>query len=151
MAAHPGWARTNLIANGPGDQGVVGFLSRLLAPLFSQSAAAGALPVLFAATDNQVQAGDYYGPGSCLEMRGTPKNAKIMGYHPRFNCPFGYPAYRNGAACLLDGQRHFKDRLCCLALSLSGAALGGELSEQLAGTADSIWHPRFTARTAPTP
>lgn len=78
MAAHPGWARTNLIANGPGDQGVVGFLSRLLAPLFSQSAAAGALPVLFAATDHDVQAGDYYGPGNCLEMRGAPKNAKIM-------------------------------------------------------------------------
>jgi hypothetical protein len=46
-AAHPGYARTELIKNGQGGKNL---LSRLLEPFFSHSAADGALPTLFAAT-----------------------------------------------------------------------------------------------------
>src|ERR1700687_530523 len=48
-ASHPGWARTDLFANGPGF-GLISFASQFAAPLFSQSAERGGLPTLFAAT-----------------------------------------------------------------------------------------------------
>jgi NAD(P)-dependent dehydrogenase (short-subunit alcohol dehydrogenase family) len=49
-AAHPGFARTDLIPNGPGTSGVKGLMIGLVLSIMSQSAAAGALPTLFAAT-----------------------------------------------------------------------------------------------------
>ena len=52
-AAHPGFARTDLIANGPAQSGAGGFMmaaGRLLQPFISHSAADGALPTLLAAT-----------------------------------------------------------------------------------------------------
>ena len=48
-AAHPGWARTDIIANGPSERGRVRGLWRVaerLAPLLGQPAEAGALPSL---------------------------------------------------------------------------------------------------------
>ncbi len=39
-ASHPGWARTDLFANGPGF-GLISFASQFAAPLFSQSAESG--------------------------------------------------------------------------------------------------------------
>jgi NAD(P)-dependent dehydrogenase (short-subunit alcohol dehydrogenase family) len=80
MAAHPGWARTQLMANGPASEGAGGLLLRvqvLLAPLLSQSAAAGALPALFAATAPQARPGAYYGPGGIAELRGPPVLARV--------------------------------------------------------------------------
>lgn len=78
-AAHPGSARTDLIANGPGTQrNIVWSLATLLAPLLSQSAADGALPALFAATSPNAAAAAYYGPGGFYEMKGPPSPAKIM-------------------------------------------------------------------------
>ena len=53
-------------------------LSRTLGPLFSHSAAAGALPTLFAATSPDAHGGGYYGPNGFYEMKGTPAPAKIM-------------------------------------------------------------------------
>ncbi len=76
-ASHPGWARTDLFANGPGF-GLISFASQLAAPLFSQSAESGALPTLFAATSPQAEGGGYYGPNGLNELRGPPAPARIM-------------------------------------------------------------------------
>ena len=77
-AAHPGYARTDLIANGPGAKGWMWQLGKSLQPLMSQSAAAGALPTLFAATSLSAKAAGYYGPNGFYEMKGPPSPAKIM-------------------------------------------------------------------------
>ncbi|MDB5652486.1 MAG: short chain dehydrogenase [Tardiphaga sp.] len=76
-AAHPGFARTDLLANGPGAGGLMAVASLLLRPL-SHSAAAGALPTLFAATSPAARPGGYYGPNGPFELRGAPAVAKIM-------------------------------------------------------------------------
>jgi NAD(P)-dependent dehydrogenase (short-subunit alcohol dehydrogenase family) len=77
-AAHPGYARTELIANGPGEHSAMARISgALIAPLMSQTAAAGALPTLLAATGPQVQKGGYYGPSGLFELTGPPKAARI--------------------------------------------------------------------------
>jgi len=77
-AAHPGWARTELIANGPGTKGIMGAAVGLFAPLFSHSAADGALSTLFAATSPEARAAGYYGPNGFYEMKGPPAPARIM-------------------------------------------------------------------------
>ncbi|MDR6659319.1 NAD(P)-dependent dehydrogenase (short-subunit alcohol dehydrogenase family) [Tardiphaga robiniae] len=76
-AAHPGFALTDLIPNGPGSGGLMGLGSWLLRPL-SHSAAAGALPTLFAATSPDAKPAGYYGPNGVYEMKGPPAPAKIM-------------------------------------------------------------------------
>jgi NAD(P)-dependent dehydrogenase (short-subunit alcohol dehydrogenase family) len=78
VAAHPGIARTDIMANGPG-WGKSG-LTKLLMPLayvFTQSSAAGAWPTLLAATSPEVKPGGYYGPDGFQEMKGSPTVAKI--------------------------------------------------------------------------
>lgn len=77
MAAHPGYSATNLQKAGPRIGGGVG--SALAAPLMAlghrllaQGAAAGAAPILFAATDPELQGGSYVGPDGPGEMRGSP-------------------------------------------------------------------------------
>jgi NAD(P)-dependent dehydrogenase (short-subunit alcohol dehydrogenase family) len=77
-AAHPGFARTELIANRPGTAGLLYRLTRFLRPLASQSAAEGALPTLFAATAPGAVGGAYYGPDGFYELKGPPKRAKVM-------------------------------------------------------------------------
>jgi NAD(P)-dependent dehydrogenase (short-subunit alcohol dehydrogenase family) len=77
-AAHPGFARTELIANGPGKSGLMGIASAIFAPLVSQSAAAGALPTLYAATAPGITPGFYAGPQGVMELKGPPGAAKIM-------------------------------------------------------------------------
>lgn len=83
LAAHPGWAATALIANGPAADGsLMATAARLvdrLLPLVGQSAAAGALPTLYAATASAVDGGGYYGPHGFHEIRGYPAHAKIVG------------------------------------------------------------------------
>jgi len=78
-AAHPGWARTDLFTKGPGAEGGLSWFWRmagLVAPLFSQDAAAGALPTLFAATAPEARGGGYYGPDGFLELKGAPAPAR---------------------------------------------------------------------------
>jgi NAD(P)-dependent dehydrogenase (short-subunit alcohol dehydrogenase family) len=75
LAAHPGWARTGLFAKGPG--GLLSLAAELAVPWFGQSAADGALPVLFAATSPVSKPGGYYGPGGAGELRGAPSPALI--------------------------------------------------------------------------
>ncbi len=69
VAAHPGGSATELARNVPR---VLRPLNAL-APLLFQSAEAGALPTLRAATDPTVQGGQYYGPDGLGEQRGHPK------------------------------------------------------------------------------
>jgi NAD(P)-dependent dehydrogenase (short-subunit alcohol dehydrogenase family) len=79
VAAHPGFARTDLIANGPAQGGSLLFRlgTRLLTPFASHSAADGALPTLMAATLPGVTGGRYFGPQGWQEMKGAPGPGKI--------------------------------------------------------------------------
>jgi NAD(P)-dependent dehydrogenase (short-subunit alcohol dehydrogenase family) len=74
-AAHPGWARTNLQYVGPRTTGRRGgvALARTANAVLGQSATAGALPQLRAATDPGVRSGDYFGPRGLGEQRGLPR------------------------------------------------------------------------------
>ena len=75
VAAHPGYAATNLQAVGPQMQGS-SLLERLMEignTLFSQTAAMGALPQIYAAVAPGVQGGDYYGPDGIGELWGHPR------------------------------------------------------------------------------
>jgi hypothetical protein len=73
-AAHPGVAGTNLLAN---LSGVLKLLAPVVTPIIGQTAARGALPVLFAATSPDVVPGGYYGPNSRSERTGYPCPARI--------------------------------------------------------------------------
>ncbi len=81
-AAHPGYARTDLIPNGPGTGGLKGIGMKVLGSFLSHSAAAGALPTLFAATSPDAAPNGYYGPNGLYELKGTVAPAKVM---PRAN------------------------------------------------------------------
>jgi NAD(P)-dependent dehydrogenase (short-subunit alcohol dehydrogenase family) len=73
VGAHPGYAATHLQPAGPELAGRLR-QARVWAgvtKLVAQSAAAGAWPILFGATDPDVRPGAYYGP-SFFEYRGTP-------------------------------------------------------------------------------
>jgi len=78
VAAHPGFARTDLIANGhAGKPGLFARGAQLLEAVLSHSAADGALPVLMAATLPDPTPGGYYGPTGFQEMKGPPGVAVI--------------------------------------------------------------------------
>jgi NAD(P)-dependent dehydrogenase (short-subunit alcohol dehydrogenase family) len=80
--AHPGYARTELIANGPGTTSMMARVSGLFGLFFSQSAAAGAMPTLFAATSPDARGGGYYGPDGFFEMKGAT-TAAVIGTNAR--------------------------------------------------------------------
>jgi NAD(P)-dependent dehydrogenase (short-subunit alcohol dehydrogenase family) len=75
VACHPGYADTDLQFRGPREMGstlrtaFMGIANAVLA----QSAEQGALPMLYAATADDVIGGEYVGPGGLLEMRGAPE------------------------------------------------------------------------------
>jgi NAD(P)-dependent dehydrogenase (short-subunit alcohol dehydrogenase family) len=70
MAAHPGFSNTQLGRNLPFPLNKLG---PLLAPLLSQSAAAGALPSLYAALGDDLKGGSYTGPSGKGETKGPPR------------------------------------------------------------------------------
>ena len=74
LACHPGFASTKLQGAGPRMAGQTrrAGLTESLTRLIGQSAAAGALPTLYAATDPAARGGDYVGPSGPGEMRGGP-------------------------------------------------------------------------------
>ncbi len=78
-AAHPGYAATHLQqttarqSRGWLLQRATGAAMAIGGGLVAQSAEAGALPQLHAATMPDVVSGDYFGPGGPFEMRGSPK------------------------------------------------------------------------------
>ena len=75
VACHPGYADTELQFRGPRETGsTVGKAIMTLANgLFGQSAAKGALPMLYAATADGIEGGEYVGPGGFMGMRGKPE------------------------------------------------------------------------------
>lgn len=79
VAAHPGYAATNLQYVGPEIEGskIVRGIMWLGNHLLAQSAAMGALPTLRAATDPEAKGGDYFGPDGIQEGRGHPVLAHI--------------------------------------------------------------------------
>ncbi len=77
-AAHPGYARTELIPNGPGTGGLKGMGMKVLGAFMSHSAAAGALPTLFAATSPEAVPNGYYGPDGFYELKGPVAPAQVF-------------------------------------------------------------------------
>jgi NAD(P)-dependent dehydrogenase (short-subunit alcohol dehydrogenase family) len=77
LAAHPGYAATNLQSAGPPlfDRLVMVASNAVIA----QSDEMGALPTLFAATQPGLQGGTYIGPDSFREQRGHPAIVKPNG------------------------------------------------------------------------
>jgi NAD(P)-dependent dehydrogenase (short-subunit alcohol dehydrogenase family) len=77
MAAHPGYARTNLqFASPPWYEQLV---MRITNPLIGQSADMGALPTLYAATVPDLPGGTFVGPDGFMEQRGHPKVVRGAG------------------------------------------------------------------------
>jgi NAD(P)-dependent dehydrogenase (short-subunit alcohol dehydrogenase family) len=75
MAAHPGWASTNLQAAGPRmrGRGWQQQFTDLGNRVFAQSAEMGALPTLFAATAPGLPGDSYVGPDGFMEQHGHPR------------------------------------------------------------------------------
>lgn len=80
IAAHPGWAHTEIINSGIGG-GAPGLKAMVIDRAFAlvaQSARDGALPSLYAATAPDAKPGGYYGPTGFGETRGAPGPARIF-------------------------------------------------------------------------
>ena len=75
VAAHPGYAATNLQATGPRMEGSTWMerVTDLGNRVASQSAEMGALPSVFAAAAPGVKGGDYFGPDGFQEIWGHPR------------------------------------------------------------------------------
>jgi NAD(P)-dependent dehydrogenase (short-subunit alcohol dehydrogenase family) len=73
LAAHPGYATTNLQTTGPkmGGNKLAERFVGLGNKLFGQSDENGALPILYAATEPSAQSGEYIGPDGPFHMRGS--------------------------------------------------------------------------------
>ncbi len=71
LAAHPGYAKTNLQSSGPPTLDTL--LMTIPDRLIAQSPAMGALPELYAATRPNLDGGLYIGPDGFEEQRGHPK------------------------------------------------------------------------------
>ncbi len=75
VAAHPGYAATNLQFAGPkyAHNPVGKQITRVMNAVMGQSATSGARPQLYAATMPDVLGGEYFGPDGLMESRGAPK------------------------------------------------------------------------------
>ncbi|HUY81026.1 MAG TPA: oxidoreductase [Acidobacteriaceae bacterium] len=73
IAVHPGVAKTNLFAAGPGQKkNFEGLIAPLVISIFGQSEQQGALPTLYGATAPEARSGRFYGSHGFREMRGYP-------------------------------------------------------------------------------
>ncbi len=74
VAAHPGVAKTNILASGPqqGRKVLRTYISEIFASLLAQTDAEGALPIIHASTNSSVSNGEYYGPNGFMEISGMP-------------------------------------------------------------------------------
>jgi NAD(P)-dependent dehydrogenase (short-subunit alcohol dehydrogenase family) len=77
LAAHPGYAATNLQFAGP--PAVDAAVMKLGNALFAQDDEMGALPTLYAATQPGLESGTFCGPDGFLEQRGHPKPVSPSG------------------------------------------------------------------------
>ena len=72
MAAHPGYAATNLQSSSRGWQrATLEWWNKV--PRLAQTPEMGALPILYAATVPDLPGGSYVGPGGFAEVRGYPR------------------------------------------------------------------------------
>jgi NAD(P)-dependent dehydrogenase (short-subunit alcohol dehydrogenase family) len=80
VAAHPGYAATNLQAVGPRMVGsrIMERINDLGNSVLAQPAAVGALPSLYGATAPGVRGGQYFGPDHLFGMRGHPKRIAFV-------------------------------------------------------------------------
>lgn len=78
VSAHPGYASTNLQSTGPGmGKGKFWLWSyKILNRIIAQSAEMGALPILYAATAENVKGGEYIAPNGYGQWRGYPKKTE---------------------------------------------------------------------------
>ena len=79
LAAHPGFAATEITAGNPAMQpkNALGrWINSKIEPLIPKAADA-ARPILHAALAPGVCGGDYFGPGGFLEIAGKPAKAKL--------------------------------------------------------------------------
>jgi NAD(P)-dependent dehydrogenase (short-subunit alcohol dehydrogenase family) len=78
LAAHPGYASTNLQAVGPtmAQSKARQFMMTLSNRLLAQTAAMGALPLVYAATSPEATGAEYYGPSGRFGQRGYPRVVK---------------------------------------------------------------------------
>jgi len=82
VAAHPGFSHTSLQSTSATEAGAA--MERLLYTFYKgQSAAMGALPQLYAATDPYIYGGEYIGPDGMFGMGGYPK--KVRGIKPAYD------------------------------------------------------------------
>ncbi len=74
VGCHPGYAATNLQYRGPEAEGsrVRLAVMKLINAVVAQSAEDGALPMLYAATADDLDGGEFVGPDGLLQMRGPP-------------------------------------------------------------------------------
>jgi NAD(P)-dependent dehydrogenase (short-subunit alcohol dehydrogenase family) len=81
VAAHPGWASTNLQVRGAQMEGssLKEHGAVLMNRIVAQSDEMGALPTLYAATSPDVTGGGYYGPDGLFEGRGHPRRVGMSG------------------------------------------------------------------------
>jgi len=75
VAVHPGYAATNLQRRGPEQAGstIRVWLMQLANAVFAQPASRGALPMVYAATADRIDGGEYVGPAGFMNMRGYPE------------------------------------------------------------------------------
>ncbi len=78
LAAHPGYAATNLQMVGPEMYRSRMRRAAMVASnrIVAQSAAMGALPEIYAATAPSAQGADFYGPGGLFGTRGFPRKVR---------------------------------------------------------------------------
>jgi NAD(P)-dependent dehydrogenase (short-subunit alcohol dehydrogenase family) len=78
LACHPGYAATELQGRGPAMEGSTArkLLMEGANRLVAQSAAMGALPMLYGATASTIEGGEYIGPDGPLGARGYPTRAE---------------------------------------------------------------------------
>ncbi|XP_021966972.1 short-chain dehydrogenase TIC 32, chloroplastic isoform X2 [Folsomia candida] len=77
ISAHPGVAKTDLIANGPGNDTWVGRLINFLSYFLAHSGERGALPQIYAAVSPDAEKNGYYGPNGWFEMKGDVTQVPI--------------------------------------------------------------------------
>ena len=77
LAAHPGYAATNLQFAGP--PGLDAAVMKVSNRVFAQNDEMGALPTLYAATQPGLEGGTFCGPDGFLEQRGHPKPVSPSG------------------------------------------------------------------------
>jgi NAD(P)-dependent dehydrogenase (short-subunit alcohol dehydrogenase family) len=75
VVCHPGFASTNLQYRGPEEEGskLKLWMMKAANTVVAQDAEKGALPMLYAATSEKIEGGEYIGPDGLKNMRGYPE------------------------------------------------------------------------------